>query len=89
MKDWDVHGYNDSVCSTWKEPDTTEIMTDARRNLDKWLFYFDRFNNHELSSKLDQELFERAKDRIDEVQTDTGMSWIEVCLGINICVACH
>jgi ariadne-1 len=83
MKNWDVHGYNDKVCSTWTEPEDTTDMTDAKRNLEKWLFYFDRFNNHELSSKLDQELFERARDRILEVQNNTGMSWIEVGVGLS------
>jgi ariadne-1 len=77
MKDWDVHGYNDSVCSTWKEPDLTDDMTAAKRHLERWLFYFDRFNNHELSAKLDVELLERAAERITQVQDETGMSWIE------------
>jgi ariadne-1 len=67
------------VCSTWKEPDATEDMTDAKRNLERWLFYFDRFNNHELSAKLDRERLEQSAERITEVQNETGMSWIEVC----------
>jgi ariadne-1 len=77
MRDWDVHGYNDKVCSTWKEPELSDDMTEAKRNLDKWLFYFDRFNNHELSTKLDEELVDNATARIKEVQDETGMSWIE------------
>jgi ariadne-1 len=77
MKNWDVHGYNDKVCSTWTEPELTEDMTEAKRNLERWLFYFDRFNNHELSAKLDVELVERSEERIKEVQDETGMSWIE------------
>jgi hypothetical protein len=54
-------------------------MTDAKRNLERWLFYFDRFNNHELSAKLDRERLEQSAERITEVQNETGMSWIEVC----------
>jgi hypothetical protein len=70
--------YNDKVCSTWKEPDATEDITDAKRNLERWLFYFDRFNNHELSAKLDRQRMEQSTERIEEVQNETGMSWIEV-----------
>lgn len=78
MQKWDVHGYDEKVCSTWKEPDATDDMSEAQRNLEKWLFYFDRFNNHELSARLDRELLDRSADRIKEVQDSTGMSWIEV-----------
>jgi ariadne-1 len=77
MHPWTKHGYNDSVCSTWTEPEATADMTDAKRNLERWLFYFDRFNNHELSAKLDEELLAGAEDRIVAAQDETGMSWIE------------
>lgn len=78
MKKWEVHGYNNEVCSTWKEPEKDDVMTAAGQNLEKWLFYFDRFNNHELSSRLDQELVERAEDKVTEVQKSSDLSWIEV-----------
>lgn len=77
MKNWDVHGYNDSVCSTWKEPEPDQEKTQAQANLEKWLFYFDRFNNHELSAKLDQELVERTAEKMLEVQQTSQLSWIE------------
>ncbi|OBZ75510.1 E3 ubiquitin-protein ligase dbl4 [Grifola frondosa] len=51
MKNWDVHGYNDKVCNAWKEPEPDDAKTEAKQNLDKWLFYFDRFNNHEISAR--------------------------------------
>lgn len=50
-------------------------------NLQKWLFYFDRWNNHELSARLDERLFERAEEKINEVQVASGLSWIEVSVG--------
>lgn len=73
-----MHGYNNAVCSTWKEPEKDDAMTAAGQNLEKWLFYFDRFNNHELSSRLDQELVERAEEKVTEVQKSSDLSWIEV-----------
>ncbi|KAL6308690.1 hypothetical protein BKA93DRAFT_866941 [Sparassis latifolia] len=77
MQNWDVHGYNNEVCSTWKEPEPDEAKTTAKQNLDKWLFYFDRFNNHELSARLDQELCERTEEKMVEVQETSTLSWIE------------
>ncbi|EMD34340.1 hypothetical protein CERSUDRAFT_117213 [Gelatoporia subvermispora B] len=77
MKNWDVHGYNNAVCNVWKEPDPDEDMTTAKANLERWLFYFDRFNNHELSTRLDNELCERAAEKMDDVLKTHQMSWIE------------
>jgi len=53
-------------------------MTAATKNLEKWLFYFDRFNNHELSAKLDQALCEATEEKMVEVQEASDLSWIEV-----------
>jgi ariadne-1 len=53
-------------------------MTAATKNLEKWLFYFDRFNNHEISAKLDQGLCEATEERMVEVQEASDLSWIEV-----------
>ncbi|KAI0933542.1 hypothetical protein AcV5_005664 [Taiwanofungus camphoratus] len=77
MKNWDAHGYNDRVCSVWKEPEPDDAKAEAQQNLEKWLFYFDRFNNHELSARLDQELGERTEEKMVEVQETSGLSWIE------------
>ena len=78
MKNWDVHAYNDKVCNAWQEPEVDEVATNAKQNLEKWLFYFDRFNNHELSARLDQELVERTEEKMLEVQETSQLSWIEV-----------
>lgn len=53
-------------------------MTEATRTLEKWLFYYDRFNNHEMSAKLDQELCESTAEKMIEVQESSNLSWIEV-----------
>ena len=61
-----------------KEPERDESMTAATKNLEKWLFYFDRFNNHEISAKLDQALCEATEEKMVEVQEASDLSWIEV-----------
>lgn len=78
MQDWDVHGYNSSVCNAFKEPEPDEASNEAKQNLERWLFYFDRFNNHELSAKLDRELCEKTEERMVEVQETSQLSWIQV-----------
>ena len=78
MKNWDVHGYNNDICNAWKEPEPDESKTAARQNLEKWLFYFDRFNNHEISARLDEELCSRTEEKMVEWQETSKMSWIEV-----------
>ena len=78
MKKWDVHGYNESVCNAFVEPPRTADMDEAKVNLERWLFYFDRFNNHEISAKLDQELVEGMAGKMLEIQQRSDLSWIEV-----------
>ncbi|KAI0648414.1 hypothetical protein C8Q79DRAFT_955355 [Trametes meyenii] len=77
MKDWSVHGYNNEVCNAWKEPEPDVSETTAKQNLEKWLFYFDRFNNHEISARLDEELCTRTEEKMVEWQETSKMSWIE------------
>ena len=78
MKNWDVHGYNNEVCNAWKEPEPDALKTAAKQSLEKWLFYFDRFNNHEISARLDEELCSRTEEKMVEWQETSKMSWIEV-----------
>ena len=79
MKDWDVHGYNDSVCNAFVEPPRTNDMDNAKANLERWLFYYDRFNNHEVSAKLESELLKRTQEKMTEMQETSTLTWIEVC----------
>ncbi|KAI5120149.1 hypothetical protein M0805_003636 [Coniferiporia weirii] len=77
LKDWSVHGYNQSVCNSFIEPPRTASMDEAQVNLQRWIFYFDRFNNHELSARLDEELVERTQEKMLEIQENSSLSWIE------------
>ena len=89
LKNWDVHGYNNSTCNAFVEPVPDAASNEAKKNLERWLFYFDRFNNHELSTKLDQELCERTEDRMLEVQRASQLSWIEVGLSPSTAIGMH
>jgi ariadne-1 len=78
MKNWDVHGYSNTTCNAFVEPEPDAASTEAKQNLERWLFYFDRYNNHELSAKLDKALLERTEERVSEIQETSRLSWIEV-----------
>lgn len=77
MKDWSVHGYNDSICNAFIEPPRTSTMDEAKANLERWLFYYDRFNNHELSTRLEAALVKRTEEKMTEIQQASNLSWIE------------
>jgi ariadne-1 len=49
-------------------------MTEVTRTLEKWLFYYDRYNNHEMSAKLDQELLASTEEKMVEVQKSSNLS---------------
>ena len=80
MKSWDTHGYDKSICNAFVEPPKTEHMSSAALKLERWLFYFDRFSNHEVSAALDEEFCKTIAQKVGEVQETGAMSWIEVCL---------
>jgi hypothetical protein len=85
-QDWGVHGYT-ATCNAFKEKTITEsldVQTRAQANLEKWLFYYDRYTNHELSSKLDQELYEHTEAKMVEVQNTSGLSWIQARYAVGV-----
>ncbi|KZT34184.1 hypothetical protein SISSUDRAFT_992175, partial [Sistotremastrum suecicum HHB10207 ss-3] len=75
--DWSSHGYNNSTCNAFKESDKADHELEAGSKLERWLHYFDRYNNHELSARLDEQLYERTEEKIVEVQKASGLSWIQ------------
>ncbi|EKM56049.1 uncharacterized protein PHACADRAFT_174215 [Phanerochaete carnosa HHB-10118-sp] len=92
MKKWESHGYNNAICNAWQEPEPDEGTNEAKKNLEKWLFYFDRFNNHELSAKLDQDLCQRTEEKMLEVQETSQLSWIEskfMQQAVDVLTACR
>ena len=46
-------------------------------DLERWNFYYSRFENHEASAKLDENLMELAKEKMIEMSKDAKVSWIE------------
>lgn len=79
LKNWSVHGYQgDENCTAWKELERGSDASEAEQKLKKYHFYFDRFNNHEVSARLDQQLCEQTQEKMVMVQEIGQLSWIEV-----------
>jgi len=80
LGDWKSHGAEYYECSRYKEnpnvvKDTVHVK--ARKALEKYLFYFERWENHNKSLKLEEQLMQKIKQRIEEkVNTHQG-TWID------------
>ncbi|KAJ9081899.1 hypothetical protein DSO57_1010109 [Entomophthora muscae] len=76
MKSWLVHGYKGG-CNAFKEVIGDKVLK-SRANLEKYLHYHTRYANHIRSSKLDQKLYARTEENMEELQRTSSLSWIEV-----------
>lgn len=80
LDSWEPHGSQWYGCNRFKE-DGAQQARDAqeasRAPLTRYLFYFDRYANHEQSRRFESKLYESVQGRMEELQQQ-GMSWIDV-----------
>ncbi|CAH1782579.1 unnamed protein product [Owenia fusiformis] len=80
LGDWKNHGSEYYECSRYKEnPNIANesAHAQAREALKKYLFYFERYENHAKSLRLEEETLDKIKTRIEEkVMNNTG-TWID------------
>ncbi|CAP37335.1 Protein CBR-ARI-1 [Caenorhabditis briggsae] len=77
---WEPHGsswyncnrFDDSVAKTAR--DAQEV---SRANLQRYLFYYNRYMGHQQSLRLEGKLYATVKSKMEQMQT-LSMSWIEV-----------
>ena len=75
MSPWNGHS-----CNRFKEEDSADAMAAAnsvRISLERYLFYFNRFANHDHSSKLEDKLWAMVGAKQKELQKK-NFSWIDV-----------
>lgn len=78
---WAEHGTQWYNCSRYDENSSVEArdhQADSRAALERYLFYFNRYANHEQSLKLDKELYEKTEKKMEEMQQQSSLSWIDV-----------
>ena len=79
MGSWNSHGYaNCNKYDPKKEKDDENAKKNARVSLDRYLFYFNHYNSHFQSKKFEKKLYVTAKDKMEEMQKLSTMSYVEV-----------
>ncbi|KAI9676896.1 MAG: hypothetical protein M1817_006735 [Caeruleum heppii] len=78
---WSEHGTNWYSCNRYEQKsgaDARDAQAKSRQSLERYLHYYNRYANHEQSAKLDKDLYLKTEKKMTNLQTASGMSWIEV-----------
>ncbi|XP_058856050.1 E3 ubiquitin-protein ligase ARIH2 isoform X2 [Acipenser ruthenus] len=80
LGDWKTHGSEYYECSRYKEnPDIVNQsqQAQAREALKKYLFYFERWENHNKSMQLEAQTYQRIQEKIQERVMNNLGTWID------------
>ncbi|KAF7992175.1 hypothetical protein HCN44_001500 [Aphidius gifuensis] len=80
LNDWKAHGSEYYECSRYKEnPNITHesVHAQAREALKKYLHYYERWENHSKSLKLEEQTLENMKLRINKKVMGANGTWID------------
>lgn len=80
LGDWNSHGSEYYECSRYKEnPNIANesAHAQAREALKKYLFYFERWENHARSLRLEEHTLQKIKDRINKKVMANEGTWID------------
>ena len=80
LGDWKTHGSEYYECSRYKEnPDIVNQsqQAQAREALKKYLFYFERWENHNKSLQLEAQTYQRIHEKIQERVINNLGTWID------------
>ncbi|XP_072026009.1 potential E3 ubiquitin-protein ligase ariadne-2-like [Amphiura filiformis] len=80
LQDWKTHGSEYYECSRYKEnPNIANESANvkAREALRKYLFYYERWENHAKSLRLEQETLRKINERIEEKVMKSMGTWID------------
>jgi len=78
---WSEHGTAWYNCNRFEEKsghDARDAQAKSRVSLERYLHYYNRYANHEQSAKLDKDIYNKTEKKMIQLQTASGMSWIEV-----------
>ena len=65
-------------CNSFNEENEKKTQG-SRASLERYLFYYNRYVNHQNSLNLEKDLYNKVKEKMDELQL-LNMTWIEVCM---------
>lgn len=78
---WSEHGTSWYNCNRFEEKsgiDSRDNQAKSRASLERYLHYYNRYANHEQSAKLDKDLYLKTERKMVNLQSASGLSWIEV-----------
>lgn len=78
---WSEHGTSWYNCSRYEEKSGSQARTAqarSRASLERYLHYYNRYANHEQSARLDKDLYLKTEKKMTSLQSQSGLSWIEV-----------
>jgi ariadne-1 len=78
---WSEHGTSWYNCNRFEEKsgnDARDNQAKSRQSLERYLHYYNRYNNHEQSAKLDKDIYLKTERKMTSLQSASNMSWIEV-----------
>ncbi|KAL8841327.1 MAG: hypothetical protein Q9170_000957 [Blastenia crenularia] len=78
---WSEHGTSWYNCNRFEEKsglDSRDQQAKSRQSLERYLHYYNRYANHEQSAKLDKDLSLKTEKKMINLQSSSGLSWIEV-----------
>ncbi|KAI9750732.1 MAG: hypothetical protein M4579_006333 [Chaenotheca gracillima] len=78
---WSEHGTSWYNCNRFEEKSGTtarDSQARSRQSLERYLHYYNRYANHEQSAKLDKDLYLKTEKKMTNLQSISGLSWIEV-----------
>ncbi|GAA5939252.1 hypothetical protein JCM1841_002933 [Sporobolomyces salmonicolor] len=80
MGPWSEHGTSWYNCSRYEEKAdaSKDAQSKSRAQLERYLHYYNRFSNHEQSIRLEADLYARTEKKMEELQVQSALSWIEV-----------
>jgi len=81
MGPWQEHGTSWYNCNRFEEKSGSEArdqQAKSRASLERYLHYYNRYDNHDHSAKLDKDLYVKTEKKMTTLQSSSGLSWIEV-----------
>ncbi|KAI9840910.1 MAG: hypothetical protein M1837_001237 [Sclerophora amabilis] len=78
---WSEHGTSWYNCNRFEEKSGStarDAQARSRQSLERYLHYYNRYANHEQSAKLDKDLYLKTEKKMTNLQSISGLSWIEV-----------
>ncbi|KAJ3994649.1 hypothetical protein F5050DRAFT_448823 [Lentinula boryana] len=81
MGPWSEHGTAWYSCNRYDEKggvEARDAQSRSRASLERYLHYYNRWANHEQSTKLSLDLYAKTEKKMTDMQITSSLTWIEV-----------